>query len=152
MAETSGKPPYQRRQYLVDRTFQLRFVSRMFLAVLVVAGLSCLGSSALLWRQLYVPGEGTQTPVLVAALLAVAATLLIELLLAIPIVFYLGIRQSHSIIGPMKRIAATLKAIGEGDFSRRLTLREGDVLTDLAEAINAMAEALGRRFPRQPGA
>lgn len=142
---------FQRRQYLVDRSFQLRFVSRLFLVVLAVAGLSCLASSALLWRQLYEPGEGIQTPILVASLMAVAATLLIELLLAIPIIFYLGIRQSHAIVGPMKRITAALQAIGNGDFSQRLTLRRGDVMEDLAAAINAMAEALAHRYPPSPG-
>ena len=151
MPDAPGKP-FKRRQYLVDRPFQLRFVSQLFLTVLAVAGLSCLGSSTLLWRQLYVPGGSAQTPMLSAALMAVAATLLIELLLAIPIIFYLGITQSHSIIGPMKRIQATLAAIGNGDFSRRLILRKGDVLQELAESINAMAEALARRSPPPPGA
>ena len=49
---------------------------------------------------------------------AVATTLLIELLLAIPIIFYLGIRQSHRIIGPMARLKDTFKAIGEGRKTR----------------------------------
>lgn len=143
-------PTYRRRQYLVDRGYQLRFVSHLFLVVLAIAVTSCLVSSGLLWKNLYLPEDTRHTPLLVASLLAVAATLLIELLLAIPLVFFLGIRHSHRVIGPMKRLKQTLEAIGQGDFGQRITLREGDVLQDLATAINKMAEDLQRRFPQPP--
>ncbi len=141
---------YKRRQYLVDRGYQLRFVSHLFTVILVIAVISCLLSSSLLWKNLYLPEDTRYTPLLTASLLAVAATLLIELLLAIPLVFFLGIRHSHRVVGPMKRLKQTLEAIGRGDFSQRITLREGDVLQDLAQAINKMAEDLQRHFPHGP--
>ena len=135
---------YTRTKYLVDRAYQLRFVTRLFMVVLAVAVASSLIASTLLWRQLYQPELGSSAT-LVTGLVAVATTLLVELLIAIPLVFLLGIRQSHRIVGPMKRIQKSLEAIGQGDFSQRLVLREGDVLTDLAASINRMAEALQQR-------
>lgn len=141
--------PYKRKQYLVDRGYQLRFVTRVFMVVLTVAVVSSLISTALLWTNMYRPDLESQTP-LIASLIAVATTLLIELLLAIPVVFFLGIRQSHRIVGPMNRLKRTLEAIGTGDFSQRITLRQGDALEDLAKSINQMAEGLGQRFPRSP--
>lgn len=144
-----GQRPYKRKQYLVDRAYQLRFVTRVFMAVLAVAVASSLISTALLWTNMYRPDLDTQTP-LIASLIAVASTLLIELLLAIPIVFFLGIRQSHRIVGPMNRLKRTLEAIGAGDFSVRITLRQGDALEDLAKSINQMAEGLQQRFPKPP--
>jgi methyl-accepting chemotaxis protein len=146
----SPEPPYKRRQYLVDRGYQLRFVSRVFLVVLLVAVVSSLISTAMLWVNMYRPDLESHTP-LIASLIAVATTLLIELLLAIPIVFYLGIRQSHRIVGPMSRIKKMLEAIGTGDFSQRITLRQGDALEDLAKSLNLMAEALQQRFPNASG-
>ncbi|MGH8244955.1 MAG: HAMP domain-containing protein [Gammaproteobacteria bacterium] len=140
----SPQPSYKRTQYLVDRAYQLRFVTRLFMAVLAVAVASSLIASTLLWRQLYQPELGS-TSTLATGLVAVASTLLVELLLAIPLVFILGIRQSHRIVGPMKRIQKTLEAIGRGDFSQRITLRQGDVLWELAASINRMAEALQQR-------
>jgi nitrate/nitrite-specific signal transduction histidine kinase len=80
--------------------------------------------------------------------LTVAITLLIELILAIPIMFFLGIRQSHRIVGPMNRLKATLEAIGRGDFSQRITLRQGDALEDLATSINQMAQGLQQQFQK----
>ena len=142
--------PYKRKQYLVDRGYQLRFVTRVFMVVLAVAVTSSLISTSLLWLNMYRPDLESQTP-LIASLIAVATTLLIELLLAIPIVFFLGIRQSHRIVGPMNRLKRTLEAIGTGDFSQRITLRQGDALEDLAKSINQLAESLGQRFPRSPG-
>ena len=140
-------PPYKRTQYLVDRAYQLRFVTRLFLIILLVATASALVSSILVWRNTYTPGQTSQE-VFIVALVAISSTLLIELLLAIPLIFVLGIRQSHRIVGPMNRIKQTLAAIGQGDFSKRITLRQGDALEDLAVAINQMAERLQQRFPR----
>ncbi len=141
--------PYKRKQYLVDRNYQLRFVTRVFMVVLLVAVVSSLISSGLIWFNMYRPDLDSRTPI-IAALIAVATTLLIELLLAIPIVFFLGIRQSHRVVGPLSRLKRTLDAIATGDFTQRITLRQGDALEDLAKTINDMAEALSKRFPKSP--
>ena len=98
---------------------------------------------------MYLP-EGNSHVMLIACLISVAVTLLFELLLAFPIVFYIGVRQSHRIVGPMNRLKQMLEAIGQGDFSQRITLRKGDALEDLAAAINRMAESLQLRSPRPP--
>ena len=140
--------PYKRTQYLIDTGYQLRFVTRLFMAVLGVAAASALVSSCLLWKNLSIPEQGPNT-LLVTSLIAVATTLLIELLLAIPIIFFLGIRQSHRVVGPINRLKRTLEAIGSGDFSQRITLRQGDVLEDLAKSINQMAESLEARASKR---
>ena len=50
-------------------------------------------------------------------------------------------------MGPLKRMTRAIDAIGQGDFSQRLVLRKGDVLEDLAQTINRMAESLRKKFP-----
>ncbi|MBI4597531.1 MAG: HAMP domain-containing protein [Candidatus Omnitrophica bacterium] len=139
---------YQRRQYLVDRPYQLRFVSRVLMGVLLIAVVSGFVTSTILWRNMYQP-ELLREHVVVG-LLAVTMTLLVELLVSIPIIFVLGIQQSHRVIGPMSRLKRTLEAIGNGDLSQRITLRQGDALEDLAKSINQMAEKLQQRFPTSP--
>ena len=140
---------YQRRQYLVDRGYQLRFATRLFLAILAVALISSLLSTVLIWRNMYRPDLGLWTP-LITSLIAIAVTLLIEILVALLIAFVFGIRQSHRVVGPLNRMKRILEAIGMGDFTQRITLRQGDALEDLAKAINQMAESLQQRFPRPP--
>ncbi len=138
-----GQPPYPRKQYLVDRGYQLRFAARLFGVILAVAVVTALTASALVWNRLYAPDQDAR--LLVVALITIAATLLVELLVAIPLVFFLGVRQSHRVIGPMNRLKRALQAIGQGDFSQRVQLRQGDALEDLGRSINKMAESLQKR-------
>lgn len=139
---------FHRRRYLVNRPYQLQFVSRVIF-VMTVALASSLIALAFLWKVLYRPGLERQS-YLIAACIGVAVTLLIQLLISIPIIYYLGIRQSHQIIGPVPRIAKALEAIGAGDFSQRVDLRPGDALRDLAKAINRMADSLQKRSSKSP--
>ena len=143
MAET---PEFVRKQYIVDRAYQLRFVARLLIVVFTIAMGSSLIASAILWKSMY-STELEQQAHIVSGLVGIAMTLLVELLLSIPILYYLGIRQTHRVVGPLKRMTRALEAIGQGDFSQRLTLRKGDVLEDLAQTINRMAESLHKKFP-----
>lgn len=139
------KIPYKRKQFLVDHAYQLKFATHIFLIVFAVAISGTLVASALIQANMYRPDLGEQSYTIVA-LIAIATTLIVQLLLAIPLVLYLGIRQSHRVIGPMKRMIKMLAAIGQGNFSQHITLREGDALEDIAKSINQMAEDLQKRF------
>ncbi|HEX9779741.1 MAG TPA: HAMP domain-containing protein [bacterium] len=142
----SGKPAFKRTQYLVDRAYQLKVVWRMsVLAIMLMLG-TLLASSVLLWLNLYDPRLGDQRD-LVTGLLAVSIALAVQLVIVLPIIYHVGIRHTHRVVGPIRRITQTLEAIGNGDYSQRIILRKGDVLIDLAEAINQMAEQLERRSP-----
>ena len=140
---------YKRKQYLVDRRYQLQFVSRVFFVVLAIAVLSLIVASSVLWVNMYNPDLPLQTP-LISGFIAMATLMIVELLVAIPLVFVFSIRQSHRVAGPMNRLKRILEAIGNGDFSQRITLRQGDALEDLARAINQMAGNLQQRVPPPP--
>jgi len=136
-----------RRQYVVDRAYQYRFVGRMFIGIMMVAVVGSLISSTLLLTNL----DATEAPTSIAvSRIAVAVTLLFQVMAGGATIYYVGIRQSHRIVGPMIRVKRALEAIGAGDFSQRIVLRKGDALPDLADAINKMAESLQQRFPRSP--
>ena len=139
---------FKRRRYLVNRHYQMAFMVRLFWVVLAVTATSSIVCSFLLWRAMSFPGEGLHVALLTSALIAVATLLFVELLLAVPIIFVLGLRQSHRVIGPVDRLKRTLEDIGKGDFTQRITLRDSDDLDGLAKAINQMAEHLQRRFSR----
>ena len=139
------KPTYRRTQYWVDRDYQIRFMTRMFVAIFVVAIISAGIAMAILMKNMYRP-ELEQQIHIIAACIGVAVALLVELLVSIPIVYYLGLRQSHTIVGPLKRIGRMLEAVGNGDFSQRITLRKGDALEEMADALNKMSDALNQRY------
>ena len=137
---------FVRKQYLVDRSYQLRFVARLLVVIFMIAMGSSLIASAILWKSMY-SADLEQQAHIVSGLVGISMTLLIELLLSISILYYLGIRQTHRVVGPLKRLTKTLEAIGQGDFTQRINLRKGDVLEDLAQTINQMADTLQKRFP-----
>ena len=140
----SSKPAFKRRQYLVEPAYQLRFVMRLLTLLVIVMLSSFAAASALLWAQFSSPDLTTDS-CLAEILYGIAFSHAISLLIMIPISYLFGIRQTHRVVGPLKRIKAALSAIGEGDFTQRIILRKSDVLTDLAGDINKMAERLQKR-------
>ncbi|MEW5744270.1 MAG: methyl-accepting chemotaxis protein [Nitrospirota bacterium] len=74
---------------------------------------------------------------------AIAVSVLLTVLLAVAIALFFP----HRIAGPLFRIERDLKErVGEGDLSVRFSLRKGDELTDLADAINISLEKLKQRI------
>lgn len=138
--------PYKRTQYLVDASYQVQFAIRIFWILLIVAAVSFMASAGLLWNTTHRPELAARVP-FISTLLTIATTLLVELVIAIPLVAILSIRQSHRVVGPFTRVKRAIAAIGRGDFSQRITLRDGDTLSEIATVINEMAEQLQRRHP-----
>jgi len=52
---------------------------------------------------------------------------------------------SNKIFGPLGRIQNYIKKVSEGDFEERITLRKGDDLAPLVDALNEMVGNLKRR-------
>jgi methyl-accepting chemotaxis protein len=53
---------------------------------------------------------------------------------------------SHRLVGPLYRFRRVFKAVAEGNLSVRAPLRKNDYLTQEADVINEMIEALAGRF------
>ena len=76
----------------------------------------------------------------------VAWLLAIELLVLVPALVWVGLWITHKVVGPFSRIKFALEQIGRGNYTVRLHLRKGDVLTELADAINQLADSMqGKR-------
>ena len=74
----------------------------------------------------------------------VAWLLSIELLLLVPLLIWTGLWITHKMVGPFGRIKFALDQMGRGNYTVRLNLRKGDVLMELAEAINRLADSMQR--------
>ena len=137
-----------RQQQVTDRSYQLRFAGRALLLVFALVVVSLIIPSFMMWKM-HEPGLASKSTFL-GSFLTIVAIVFMELVVALPVVYFLSIQQSHRIVGPINRIIRTLEAIGKRDFSQRITLRESDVLEQVATAINQMAENLKQRSPRPP--
>jgi methyl-accepting chemotaxis protein len=69
-----------------------------------------------------------------------------ELVLLVPILAVVGVIFSHRVAGPLVNIERTLRAIGDGDLSRRVVLREKDELRALEMSVNEMAAGLSDKL------
>ena len=136
--------PYRRRRLLVDRRLQLRFV-RVVVLVLLLTSLAVVGGvCAALWFTLY-SFELLKDANLVALFNTITWTVVLELIVLVPIVSWLGILLTHKIAGPLVRIHAALAEMANGTFDIHIKLRKGDALVDLAEDINRLAAYLRSR-------
>ena len=144
MALSSRTRTYQRRQLLVNPPLQYQFVGIM-LSVLLLLTIGALGSVYFaLWFTLRTYGLADD-PIAVAQLTTVGLVVTFELLVIAPIVVWVGLRMTHKVAGPLVRIMAVLREMSAGNFRQRVTLRKGDALTEVADAVNTLAEFLRTR-------
>ncbi len=144
MASTSAARKHQRRQLLVNPPLQYQFIG-VLLVVLLLLTIGALASVYFaLWFTLRTYGL-SEDPVAIAQLTTVGLVVTFELLTFAPFVVWLGLRMTHKVAGPLVRIMATLRDMTAGHFNQRITLRKGDSLTELASAINLLADTLQSR-------
>jgi len=135
---------YTRRQVLVDRRFQLKYV-----AGLSLGGASlCVAFGGAVWLALHQAREalgpeaqstlqGTETTVIV--LTAFMAVLMVGVL------WLVGLLVTHRVAGPVRVLQAQLRALSEGRFPRWRSLRTHDELIDLFNEFHAAVDTLRRR-------
>ena len=144
MRTSATQRSYRRRRWIVNPPLQYRFIGVM-LIVLFVMTVGALGSVYIaLWMTLRT-FDMSHEPLAVAQLTTAGLLATLELLLLAPVVIWIGIRLTHKVAGPLVRIDTALKQLASGDFNVHLTLRKGDALIELADAINTVATSLRQR-------
>lgn len=136
----------RRKRYFVGEGLQLRFARFVILFAIfssILTGLvvfyttfTMLGEKL---AQVYPQGR------LMVIYRSVHIALLVNILILLPVIFYVSIRFSHRIAGPLPKIYEGLRQIGSGNFGVHLVLRKRDELRDLADVINEMARNLKER-------
>lgn len=132
---------YRRQRWLVNRPLQLRFVKAMVLVLCVTAAAAVAAVYLAVWVTLS-SFELSHDPLIVSLFNTVCWMIVLELLLVTPLVVWFGVRLTHKVAGPLVRIDAALHRLARGDFNVHLTLRRGDSLVELADAINALAATM----------
>ena len=144
MMASRSQRSYRRRRWVVNPSFQYRFIGIMLLVLLLLTVGALASVYLALWITLRTFGLDRQ-PLAVAQMATVALMVTLELLLLAPAVVWIGVRLTHKVAGPLVRINAALQQMAHGDLNIHLTLRKGDSLVELADAINALAANLRRQ-------
>ena len=135
---------YHRRRLLVNRTLQLPFV-RAWIIVLFAMSAATLVAVFIAIRLTLATYELSNDALAAGLFNTVFWFVMVELVVLIPFVVWLGVWLTHRVAGPLVRIQAALAQMVAGDYQVQLRLRKGDMLQDLAEAINRLARETHRR-------
>ncbi|MDP3703461.1 MAG: HAMP domain-containing protein [Candidatus Omnitrophota bacterium] len=139
-----AKRTYRRAHWLVNPALQFRFIRALLLTLLAMTVTVVLGIGLALWYTLY-SYELLKEAYIVALFNTVSWTVVMELIVLVPVIGWVGILLTHRVVGPLVRIRASLSEMAKGNFDVHITLRKGDALTELAEDINRLAESLRNR-------
>ena len=141
---SQGGRSYRRRQWIVNRPLQFRFV-RAMLGILCVITIIALGSIYLTLWTILRTFNLQHDPVSVALFATISWSIALELLIVAPFVIWMGILLTHKVAGPLVRIHAGLAELTQGHYNVHISLRKGDSLMDLADAVNTLAGSLRNR-------
>lgn len=137
---------WRRRQYLIDQRFQWRFVRCIIIPMVLGVIVITLADYYFIWSYFTAPSQVRYQNMGPISMKIAGYLLFYELVLLIPILTVIGVIFSHRVAGPLVNIERTLRAIGDGDLSKRVVLREKDELRALEMSVNEMAAGLADKF------
>jgi len=133
--------PHKRRQYFIKKDYQVKFILKFCIIVLVGAiistGLLFLFSQGTLTSSFdnsRLVIRNTSFAILPAVILTNIITLVLITLSSIVVIMFI----SHKIAGPMFRFEKDLIAIGKGNLVKKIKLRTKDQFTEIATSMNNM--------------
>jgi len=132
---------YRRRNYLIDKKFQGKFIVK-FSALVFIGGMLTIA-------LLYLLGAQSKTVAIQNSRVVAKTTadfilpLLIQTVIAVTILVgitagILTLLISHKISGPLYRFRKVIEQLEQGDFSSEFNIRSTDQLRSLADEINSM--------------
>jgi len=149
-----------RKRLLIDNNFQMKFLIRMIIPLIVFVILSALWVFLLLS---YLQAETSNIDVFIQKInseynslstfftfLKISSLLgfLVLLILSSLYVFYFHFLYSHRIIGPVMAFKKIFQELKAGNLNAHIQLREKDEFHDAADDLNAMITDLKARVKR----
>lgn len=140
-----GEQSYKRSHYFIKKNFQTKFILKfcllLLIGVIISTGLLFIFSQDTLtssFQNSRLVIENTA----IAILPAVIYTALITLGLLTIATIVVTLIISHKIAGPMFRFEKELKEIGDGNLTKKVSLRKNDQAEEFAVCLNKMTASL----------
>ena len=128
-----------RKQYLIKKGFQLRFMVIITICMLLIAAVTSIAIYSAVMQTLVTQFHGENLALIKHAINLKLLTRSILLICAIAI---LSIFISHRSAGPVYKFEKTIRSLATGDKVDEIWLRKRDEFYDLAEAINSLIKSL----------
>lgn len=147
MSHAAGS--YKRRIFFIKKEFQIRFILKF--CILLLVGIAISTGLLFLFSQDTLTSSFHESRLVIkstghAILPSVIYTNLITLGLVTLATIVVTLFVSHKIAGPMFRFEKELKQVAEGDLTKRVVLRKKDQITDMAESLNDMISSLHEKL------
>lgn len=150
MANETARPRFKRKQYLVHKRFQLKYVG-LILALMFFTAALC--SYVVYYTSMISLGEKLANVYpqgrLVSIVRIVNFRIILSVLFVTPLVVLAAIFISHKIAGPIFRMEAFMNNMAKGNFTGHIVLRKGDDLMALSEGMNELSDTLRESFQSQ---
>jgi hypothetical protein len=128
-----------RRNYLIDKPTQYRLIGQLLLGFFVIGAANALGI------YLFFGGGPNSTPGAIEMRDTLMRAILGFFVVVSFLIVMLGVILTHRFVGPGYVLRLAVEGMLEGDYARRLTLRKGDYMQDLAAKMAELREKwLGR--------
>lgn len=141
---------YRRKQYLVAKKFQLKYIGLILLLVFLTVAMC---SYVIYYTMMLTMGDKLANVYPQGRLMSIVNMvnfrILLSMLLMAPLIVIIGIFASHKIAGPIFRIEKFLGAMADGDFSSPVSLRRNDELISLANGINRVVDSVKATVKRE---
>ena len=126
-----------RRQYMVKKGFQLRFMTTIIIAMLLIALVTGLSIYYAVMQTLTTQFHGEN---LAMIKYAITYKLFLRSLLLIFAIAILSVFISHRTAGPIYKFEQIIKALAKGKDVQEIKLRKRDEFYELASAINKLIQ------------
>lgn len=127
----------QRKQILVKRTLQLKYISLIFVCVTMAMILMGFDLYYMMYKLILM-----DNPSIIPLLHHANSIFLVRAVLYLCIIFSISLFVSHRLAGPIYRFEKSAQIVGGGNLTHRVSLRTGDELLELQEEFNSMVSSL----------
>ena len=126
-----------RKQYMVKKGFQLRFMTTIIIAMVLIALVTGLTIYYAVMQTLTTQFHGEN---LALVKHAITYRLFLRSFLLILAIAIISVFLSHRIAGPIYKFEQTIKECASGKNVKEINLRKGDEFYELASAINNLIQ------------
>ena len=126
-----------RKQYMVKKGFQLRFMTTIIIAMVLIALVTGLTIYYAVMQTLTTQFHGEN---LALVKHAITYRLFLRSFLLILAIAIISVFLSHRIAGPIYKFEQTIKGCASGKNVKEIKLRKGDEFYELASAINNLIQ------------
>ena len=141
--QPSGKPHWRRRQYLINKGLQFRYMSLIIVSLVLVSAFLGWFVHQTTWGMLVERVTNQEAVRELSEIFTKVNLRLIPVILVFLIVIsFVSLFLSHSIAGPMYRLERYMKEVGQGRLSMQIRIRRTDELHHFASVMDDMLDSL----------